>query len=48
MGVLIDLNIKLKEIKRLRDKLEEDGYKLVIPWNKVKKSIIYNWSKIKK
>ena len=37
------LKEELKEIKRLRGNLKKDGYNLVIPWNRVKKAIIYNW-----
>ena len=37
------LKDKLKEVKRLRENLKKNGYNLVIPWNKVKKSITYNW-----
>ena len=37
------LKEKLKEVKHLRKNLKKDGYHLVIPWNQVKKSIVYNW-----
>lgn len=41
------LKEKLKGIKLLRKNLKKNGYHLVIPWNQVKKTIIYSWKFLK-
>jgi len=38
----LDLESKLKEIKKIRDKLIGEGYNSPLSWEQVKKAIIYN------
>ena len=38
----MDLENKLKEVKKIREKLIKEGYHSPISWREVKKAIIYN------